>query len=467
MDTHLKDMLGLSSNVPFVWDPAHILQLADKDMREKVPWIEDVCKDMADILSKFAYGKLFEAALDKAREMDIDLKAPLWFSNTRFAAYAHNVFQHFVDNYGVVRSVLEGAASSNTPKSKEAENLLRRIRTIDFIVKLLVCVDFYFEVAKVSKILQQVDLPIWNKSKAIKCSMLTFEEMSTDSTSHFDALNAHRSALEEGEFFGLPVFIKDSGLMTPLRQTRSQDPDHVVELVSDEIQTEITRVLEKGKGLCQAMATCSHKRFPDSFFTDKENKERAASLLPILEAAKKATNVDAFLASEAVVTLTASHPGHTEGVSNLCRNIHSQRESLALCTSDIDVYHHVFTRQELFKEASHVLGKIASIMSSTPPESIVESMGSIIERIKDVRGGSKSSTNKRDVSDISDELLIHWNGPHITQCDSIVKQALNMHFKGGAWHFVKRDIRSKMYKVSEVIDRVRSAKPRLAFMLSK
>ena len=192
------------------------------------------------------------------------------------------------------------------------------------------------------------------------------------------------------------------------------------------------------------MATCSYKRFPNSFFTDKESKECAILLLPILKAAKKATNVDAFLASEAVVTLTASHPGHTEGVSNLCRNIHSQRESLALCTSDIDVYHHVFTRQELFKEASHVLGKIASSMSSTPPESIVESMGSIIERIKDVRGGSKSSTNKRDVSDISDELLIHWNGPHITQCDSIVKQALNLHFKGGAWHFVKRDIRSKM-----------------------
>ena len=74
--------------------------------------------------------------------------------------------------------------------------------------------------------------------------------------------------------------------MTPLRQTRSQDPDHVVDLVGDEIQTEITRVVEKGKGLCQAMATCSHKRFPDSFFTDKECKERAASLLPILESNK-------------------------------------------------------------------------------------------------------------------------------------------------------------------------------------
>ena len=57
------------------------------------------------------------------------------------------------------------------------------------------------------------------------------------------------------------------------------------------------------------------------------------------------------------------------------------------------------------------------ILCSYPSESVVESMGSIIEHIKDVRGGSKSSTTKSDVKDISDELIIHWNGPSLPECD--------------------------------------------------
>ena len=103
----LKDKLNLDGSVNFVWDAAHLLQLADKDMRKEVPWIESICKDIGAVLHKFAYGKTYEAAIEKANELGIDLKAPLWFSETRFAAYAHNVFKNFIDNYAVVHRVLE------------------------------------------------------------------------------------------------------------------------------------------------------------------------------------------------------------------------------------------------------------------------------------------------------------------------------------------------------------------------
>ena len=91
-------------------------------------------------------------------------------------------------------------------------------------------------------------------------------------------------------------------------------------------------------------------------------------------------------------------------------------------------------------------------------------MGSIIEHIKTVRGNSKSSTNKTDVKDISDELLVHWNGPLVTQCNSIVTQALNVHFNGGQWHFKTHDVRAKIHKVSAVVDRLNTNKSALSFM---
>ena len=66
-------------------------------------------------------------------------------------------------------------------------------------------------------------------------------------------------------------------------------------------------------------------------------------------------------------------------------------------------------------------------------------MGSIIEQSKDIRGSSKTSINTNDVNDTSQELNIHLNDPVICKCDSVVRQALNVHFTGGAWHFTASD----------------------------
>ena len=129
------------------------------------------------------------------------------------------------------------------------------------------------------------------------------------------------------------------------------------------------------------------------------------------------------------------------------------------------MYHCVYTSPDLINGAKHVLANIAKIFCSCPPESVVESMGSIIEMISKARGGSKTSTNQLDVKGISDELKVHWNGPHISRCEAVVKQALNLHFKGGRWHFVSQDVRSKLHKVSKVVDRINKTKPVLKFMV--
>ena len=91
-------------------------------------------------------------------------------------------------------------------------------------------------------------------------------------------------------------------------------------------------------------------------------------------------------------------------------------------------------------------------------------MVSVIEKIQDVPDGTKTSTNKKGIKDISDELVIHWNRPHISECDDIVKQALNVNFKGKLWHFISSDVRAKMHKVSAVVDGINNSKSSLPFM---
>ncbi|KAJ8042147.1 hypothetical protein HOLleu_13139 [Holothuria leucospilota] len=131
---------SLRMKVRFIWDPAHLLQLADKDTHKECQWIDDIYKHIAAVLSKFSFGKTFEEAIAKASQLGLAFKAPHWFSDTRFAAYAHGMFRNFIDNYQVptvVRQVLGKIAESDDQRAGDACSLLRRIRTLEFAINML------------------------------------------------------------------------------------------------------------------------------------------------------------------------------------------------------------------------------------------------------------------------------------------------------------------------------------------
>ena len=198
VDSILKDKLDLNDKVGFSWDPAHKLQLADKDTRkdEGLDWIDGICSDIAAVLGKFAFGKTFEKALEKAHELGIDMKAPLWFSDTRFAAFAHLVFKNFMDNYTIIRRVLEEIAESDTSRAKDACDLLRRIRKFDFVAKALILIDFYKHLGAVSRDLQRVDHPVWLKASTLSAYITALEEMQTYGMQNHRSIMKHFVAIK-------------------------------------------------------------------------------------------------------------------------------------------------------------------------------------------------------------------------------------------------------------------------------
>ena len=209
-----------------------------------------------------------------------------------------------------------------------------------------------------------------------------------------------------------------------------------------------------------------NQRFTAEYFSKIKEGEQAASLFPLLSTAKVAPNKDEFLTSEPVCLLLSKHPDYVEGARSLLINVFRIRDTdmLKKCCSEIEFYHCVFTTANLYLGAEHVLSKITQIFCSYPPESVVESTRSVIEKIQNVCGGTKTSMNEKDIKDINGELVIHWNGPYISECDGIVKQALNVHFKGKLWHIFSSDVRAKMHKVSTVVDRIDNSKSSLSFM---
>lgn len=472
VDRKIKDKLQLDDTVAFTWDAAHILQLADKDTRKENIWIDELCKDIASVLGKFSFGKTFESAIIKASELGIDFKAPLWFSDTRFAAYAHSVFKNFADNYQVVRLVLGKVAASDSTQAKDADALLGRIQKVDFVAKLLICVDLYSLMGILSQKLQMVNYPVWKKAEDVRTYLRALDDI-IEEGSTLPTFDKYATDLQNCTFMGQPLLIKgrQGGLMMPARQTRSRVAEEELDEEaedSDEHEVEVARRVQstaaKGKTVAEGMKANMNKRFPHNFFDDIRKKEQSASLLPIITRARKATNETEMMSSDEVKLLCEMHSSQVEETRNLCINIYRNRSSID-CDNDIDLYHCVYTSPDLINGATHVLANIAKIFCSCPPESVVESMGSIIEMISKARGGSKTSTNQLDVKDISDELKVHWNGPHISRCEAVVKQALNLHFKGGRWHFVSQDVRAKLHKVSKVVDRINKTKPVLKFML--
>ena len=214
------------------------------------------------------------------------------------------------------------------------------------------------------------------------------------------------------------------------------------------------------------MISSINQRITVEHFSKIKEREQAAAFFPLLNAAKVATNEDEFSMSEPVHLLSSKHPEYVRGARNLSINIFCNRDTdmLKKCCSEIELYHCVFSTTNLYLSAEHVLSKVSQISCSCSLESVVESLESVIEKIQNVRGGTKTSMNKKDIKDISDELVIHWNRSHISECDGIVKQALNVHFKGKLWHFISSDVHTNMQKVSAEVDRINNSKAPMSFI---
>lgn len=334
------------------------------------------------------------------------------------------------------------------------------------------CCDYYRDLGKLSQTLQRVDYPIWSKVKAVEEYLKALQNLKKGKEGLPTYLE-NEAELFQCTFKKHPILLSDVGINMPLRETRSRagttsaaepEVDSNQEQPQTDLQSKLHLLLGKATSLADHMTTHINQRFSPEFVKNIKTKEKTASLWPILQCARSAKNETEMMTSPEAQCFTSMHPEHEEESRNLCINLYRNRSLLAGITTETGLYHKVFTIPEFSLGAPHVMQKMAKILLSTPPESIVESMGSVIDHICTIRGGSKTSTNRRDIKDISDELKIHWNGPHITHSESLVKQSLKIYFKGGSWHFTTFDVYAKLHKVSKVVDRINATTPKLSFM---
>ena len=97
----LREELAKRKNfIMFNWDPSHRNVLADKNARkeqkEGKSYFNDVLETVQWIFKNVGYGKHFEEYLSICKDLNIDPRAPILFSDTRFPQFSYNTLRNFL-----------------------------------------------------------------------------------------------------------------------------------------------------------------------------------------------------------------------------------------------------------------------------------------------------------------------------------------------------------------------------------
>ena len=68
-------------------------------------------------------------------------------------------------------------------------------------------------------------------------------------------------------------------------------------------------------------------------------------------------------------------------------------------------------------------------MQATFVAAIKTSVESIAEAVISIFNQHNSDNRKLSEENLNDEMFVAWNGPEIGECDEILKNALDLHFK--------------------------------------
>ena len=115
---------------------------------------------------------------------------------------------------------------------------------------------------------------------------------------------------------------------------------------------------------------------------------------------------------------------------------------------------------KLYKNIEMVMQTITVCAVKHSCESVLESFVSKYENQFDSRRNTEEAAT-------NEEFEIATNGPNISDCDSVVREAMDLYWKGEAWHFFRSSIIEKLKTFkgdSQVMDRMMNVENKFPFM---
>ena len=448
----------------FHWDPAHILELAEKNSKapSASPWVQDVENTIKNINKVFGYGKRYEELLDTSGGTALK---PNSFSDTRFASYAANSMKNFLNNYPHFYDRLDSTQ----------DNLLNTVNNSNFVLKAAALTDVYTEMGKLSRKLQKTDNFPWHVDAAVEKHTSRLNAMA-DSLLTPDSLHSefkhYSQAMKEisgsSEYKGKPVFISKQSTTSSRSQSKdatvfqAESNAEVAAIVGQNVSkfvSEFTKNLNKR----YEEASCPASKMAGEIFDIKKVLQRDGTPPPLFNEYTRLAKANSYIPEEQTPgDLNTQYNTFSKVVQEAAKDerfLESEGELKKL--NEKKLYTALLNSETCFKDCKDIGHLLLGSMLRTNCEAVVEGMGSVLDRRLDMRSNLGQSR-------IEKEMFIAWNGPPPTRAaDPLIRMSLDQRFGGpDKWDFVRRKDRPDKLKVfdkSKVVDRMNNIKGKLPF----
>lgn len=399
--------------VPALWDGSHLLNLADADARRlaKNQWVKTTVETMTRITKRQTGGKGLEDFLSEAARSGSSTVRPKLWSETRFAPYASRTFEGFLRNWSVTEHVLVSRARSGSGDAAVHTDLAW-LSEKESKVRVSALVDTYKVLALGSTALQDTGLLPWER-KEQHANMLLQLELKAEC---IEKLTAEGGTKLDREF---------DKLWPSLREIGS----------ADELVASCPKELSDAKDFVQSLAKCCENRSrAEKGYRHQWQEVGAMNRVMSLNmpGLKKIGDLAGLLTSDA--DSTSSIEGQKEELVRAklvpepvaARCTIEAREAAKKCLlqlpdkadgkpySNEELYSALWCQAQDNPVLQGYLDLVTRIWLIDPPESVVESMASVIDHIFGDHRQLKHTSAE-------EELQIHWNGPPPHQAGALIR----------------------------------------------
>ena len=493
-----------------------------------VEWYKPSAEDLSYLVNSFQYGKGFEEAGIIAGELSLALHNPAKICDTRFVQSELKVIKSLLHNfpiyvrwYEIASSIPAGATKGKSKKPRETRNaeekakllMFHKLKDMMFIGRLLILQDILQLFMTFSLMTQKVNVLPWELREAEDELMSQLKIMFETADASPEAEDRRRSAGEDGAASLLPKYFpllyKDD-VWSEFTQGRYKGVELTLPFLSEEGEQEEAGgeesrmtpaacarwLIDEGHDFIRAAHCFMRIRFIDSKGAPRQGENSSGHQYEAV-GGKEARQLIATMgkcfdlrklcaqphsSAENVTALGAIHAAAIDSEVDMpsLPTLEGQHELLcsrlfaaastpqyrklwfhgASIRSGTVIMKSLFTDPALYAGLGDILWVFEQCALKTCNEAVVEGMGSIVTLHADSRRGLNAEA-------IEKEAFIHFNGPPLARADGLIKEALDLHFKGKDWHFTQVSVngqKSPFSVESQVMRRLKATRPKLPFL---
>ena len=500
---HMKNTNKLTQHFIATHDPLHKTGIADAHIRKdkNFSWLTNVQEICSEIYNKFNWGENHELLLDTCKELEMTLASLTKFSKTRFANSIRNVTINIRQDFQIIVQCLEkiikdhqnSGIAKEREKSDDASRILKKIRNKKFTLELSGISDIYNIFGKVVNTCQIVDILPHERFDQVIQAVTELKDM-VKHKEHSECVESYkRSEGFVGEFpesgkvngqcrwpsyhadlsdikthgkfrsVSINKSFEDKGIETRLARKEGnlnvfKDAIKIVEtelvalatrlyndLSSDIFEAETRNTIELTRNLCDIQSFA------------KEITEHGSILFATLSEDRFCESAKQISKTIQMIPDNIVKQNYRQFVAKLEDHIKSNEKSELDSKSLIRDF--INSDKKLYRGVELSIHIICSAAIKVSVESDVESLVSRYERHFKV-------DRQLDENRAEEEMEISENGPLLIHADKLLLAAMNKYWKSngnGEWHFVKKG-RDNMFKQSQVLNKLKNQKSKLAFM---